>query len=302
MKVLVTGGAGFVGRHLVRALVEAGDDVTVLDNLHRSSRTSVHSSSRFLEGDIRDRAALDRAARGAEMIYHMAAQSNVLGSTQDVDYSFTTNVVGTFELLKAAERAGVRRVVFTSSREVYGEQRILPVSETAQTSAKNAYGASKVAGEAYCRAWAARGELDCAIVRLSNVYGPGDSGRVIPTWLARAADGQDLIVFGGQQVIDFIPVETAVAAIRQAALVDLDAPVNVGSGRGTPLLALAERIGALAGGRVATVVEPARDAEVVRYVADTTRMRGVLGIEPPADPLCLLPDLWGTIAARRPAA
>ena len=302
MKVLVTGGAGFLGRHLVRSLVEAGDDVTILDNLHRSSRTSVHSSARFIEGDIRDGATLDEAAKGAETIYHLAAQSNVIGSIHDVDYSFTTNVVGTFELLKAAERAGARRVVFTSSREVYGEQRILPVSETAQTSAKNAYGASKVAGEAYCSAWAARGGLECAIVRLSNVYGPEDTGRVIPTWLDRAARGQDIVVFGGQQVIDFVPVDTAVAAICRAAVEDLDAPVNVGSGRGTPLLALAERIRALAGNRVAAVVEPARDAEVVRFVADTTRMRGVLGIEPPADPLCLLPDLWDSVMARRPAA
>ncbi len=302
MNVLVTGGAGFIGRHLVRALVEAGDDVTVLDNLHRSTRADVHSSARFIEGDIRDATALDGALRNCQTVYHLAAQSNVLGAIQDVDYSFTTNVAGTFELLKAAERAGVHRVVFTSSREVYGEQRVLPVSETAQTNAKNAYGASKVAGEAYCRTWAARGDIKCAIVRLANVYGPGDTGRVIPIWVDRAASGQDLVIFGGQQVVDFIPVETAVSAIRAAAEADLDGPVNVGSGRGTPLLALADRIRALAGGRVANVIEPAREAEVVRFVADTTRMREVLGVEPPADPLCRLPDLWQSAITRSAAA
>ncbi len=302
MRVLVTGGAGFIGHHLVQSLLAAGDDVAVIDNLRRSARSAVHPAARFFEGDIRDPAALAASVRGCDTVYHLAAQSNVIGAMEDVDYSFTTNVGGTFELLKAATAAGVRRVVFTSSREVYGEQQILPVSETARTSPKNLYGASKVAGEAYCRAWKPGNGPECAIVRLANVYGPGDNRRVIPLWLDQATNGQDLVVYGGQQVIDFVPIATAVRAIQSAAGANLDGPVNVGSGRGTPLLALAERIRALAGGRVSTVIEPAREAEVVRFVADVTRMRSVLSIEPPSDPLCLLPELWEASRSRRTAA
>lgn len=302
MRVLVTGGAGFIGNHLVRSLVEAGDEVIVLDNCHRATRASVHAAACLVEGDVRDARALQGAMRGSEIVYHLAAQSNVLGATRDMDYSFTTNVAGTFEVLKAAEQSGARRVVFASSREVYGEQRILPVSETAALNAKNSYGASKVAGEAYCRAWAGRGGVEVAILRLANVYGHGDHQRVIPLWLDRAVRGEDLVLYGGQQVIDFVPVTTVVRAIRAAAGARLGGPVNVGSGRGTPLLALADRIRSLAGGRIATVIEAARDEEVVRFVADTARMRDQLGIEPPADPLGLLPELWEAVRSGERAA
>ncbi len=289
---MVTGGAGFLGSHLADALVARGDEVVVFDNLRRGRREFVSPGAAFIDGDIRDEAALAAALGGAEVVYHLAAQSNVLGSLREMDYSFTTNVVGTFNVLKAASAAGARRVVFSSSREVYGEQACLPVSEHAQLLAKNPYGASKLAGEAYCRAWSTVGAMAVAVLRFGNLYGPRDSGRVIPLWIERALAGEELEVFGGDQLLDFVPVEMAVRALIVAGERDLDGPVNVGSGVGTTILGLAERVSALAPGHARVCLLPARPAEVVRFVADTARMRRVLQVEPPADPLEALGALF----------
>ena len=288
-RVLVTGGAGFLGSHLVDALLARGDEVIVLDNLRRGRREFLDLAAvRLIEADIRDPDSVSAASVGVETVYHLAAQSNVLGAMADVDYSFSTNVVGTYNVLRAASEGGCRKVLFSSSREVYGEQDLLPVEESAQLLAKNPYGASKVAGEAYCRAWAAFGTIETAVLRFGNLYGPRDSGRVIPLWLQRAARGEPLHVYGGEQVLDFVPVGMAVEALLAASVCSLDEPVNVATGVGTAILALAERIRTLSGGRSAIEVLPARGAEVVKFVGSTTRMRALLGIRPPADPLAEL--------------
>lgn len=292
MKVLVTGGAGFIGSHLVDALSARGDDVAVIDNLRRGRREFIAASgARLIEGDIRDPGAVEAAMEGAEAVFHLAAQSNVLGAMSDIDYSFSTNVVGTFNVLKAASRAGVRRVVFSSSREVYGEPAVVPVAETAAMAAKNPYGASKVAGEAYCRTWATLGGTECSILRFANVYGPRDRDRVIPLWLERAGAGEDLVVYGGEQLLDLVPVATVVEAMLAAAARPADDPINVGSGVGTRILDLAARIRELTGSAVEVDLQPARGAEVVRFVANVSRMRSVLGVMPPAEPLAALSAL-----------
>jgi len=296
MQVVVTGGAGFIGKHLVAALIARGDNVIVLDNLRRAEREAVHPGATFIEGDIRDPETLMRAFEGAARVFHLAAQSNVMGALSEARYSFTTNVVGTFNVLEAATGAGVERVVFSSSREVYGEAEAIPVREDAPLLAKNPYGASKLAGEAYCRTWHHAGATPVNILRFANVYGPGDTGRVIPLWIERAMAGLPLEVFGGEQVIDFVPVRTAVAALLGAAERDLAGPVNIGSGQGTTLLSLADRVRALYPGCPPVEIRPARSAEVVRFIADVSRMRAALGLEPPGDPLAGLAELAGTQA------
>jgi nucleoside-diphosphate-sugar epimerase len=299
MHILVTGGAGFIGSHLVDRLMHDGDaPLVVLDNGHRGSwkKLAAHHNNprvRMVTGDIRDRALLREVSAGADTIYHLAAQSNVMGAVSDISYSFETNVAGTFNVLEAARAAGVRRVVFSSSREVYGEVEHLPVAEDQPLAAKNAYGASKATGEMYCRVFGATYGLEVAVLRLANVYGPRDSGRVIPLWLDAVAAGRDLTVYGGQQVIDFVWVEQVVEAlVRAAAAPVAGRAINIGSGQGTPIMALAERIIALAGATVALDRQPARSVEVPRFVADVSLMRALLGIEPPDDPLFALDRLW----------
>lgn len=290
MKTVVTGGAGFIGSHLVDALVDRGDSVVVIDNLHRGRVEHIEYQIEsgavvFVEGDIRDGDALRRWLAGADVIYHLAAQSNVMGAMDNVDYSFTTNVLGTFELLKAAKEEGVPRVVFSSSREVYGEQKAMPVAESATLNAKNLYGASKLAGEAYCRAWERTAGTTCSVLRLANVYGPRDTDRVIPLWLDRATRGDDLVIYGGTQVLDFVWIDIAVKSLIAAAMIELDGPVNVGSGQGTTLQELARAVTNLTGSKSRVRMEPARAVEVTKFIAATDRMQRILGIPAPAHPL-----------------
>jgi UDP-glucose 4-epimerase len=294
--IVVTGAAGFIGQHLVRRLLSRTSDMIVgVDNLHRGRWDGllelVHQKPlRLIEGDVRDPGLLSNATRGAHIVFHLAAQSNVLGAVADIGYSFETNVVGTFNVLRAARVAGVRCVVFASSREVYGEPHALPVEENFPLAAKNAYGASKIAAEAYCRVFDSA-EMRVVILRLANVYGPGDRDRVIPIFVERVKQGLPLVLYGGEQVIDFVPVDFVVEAIVRAADVRPAEPVNVGSGRGTALKDLARLLLKLDGSSVGWEIAPARPVEVTRFVANVERMRRRLGLEPPEDPLVQVPSL-----------
>jgi UDP-glucose 4-epimerase len=294
-RVLVTGGAGFIGSHLVHALADRGYEVNVLDNLKRGRVRRIDRDIRsgaayFIEGDIRDVEVLREAATGCNAIYHLAAQSNVMGALDDPEYSFTTNTQGTFNVLRCAVDLEIPRVVFTSSREVYGEPDYAPVDEDHPLKAKNPYGASKLAGEAYCRVFQNCYGLDVAVTRLANVYGPDDTSRVIPLWLEQASTGRDLTVYGGNQILDFIWIDTVVEALIHAGAHGLSGPTNIGSGVGTTILELGQRIIATLNANVDLVRLASRNAEVRRFVADITRMKA-LGIEPPSDPLAHLPQL-----------
>jgi nucleoside-diphosphate-sugar epimerase len=293
MRVLVTGGAGFIGRHLVKALRDDGDKVVVLDNLKRGDRTVIPEDVSFIEGDIRDYSTVRNAMSSCDIVYHLAAQSNVMGAVNDPDYSFTSNVVGTYYVLKSAAAVGINRIVFTSSREVYGEVEKLPVTEDQPTTPKNPYGASKVAGEAYCRVAHATNGIDVNVVRLANVYGVGDHDRVIPRWLNLAQRGEDLTLYGGEQILDFVPINLVIGALRKAGEISFHgAPVNVGSGQGVSLRTLAARIRELPDVHVDMRILPARSIEVTKFAADVTRMEEILGLTPPDDPLEDLPVLW----------
>jgi nucleoside-diphosphate-sugar epimerase len=286
VKILVTGGAGFIGHHLVRQLHRATHDVVVLDNLHRPAiRPEDLVCREFIEGDIRKRDDVLRALDGCQAVIHLAAQSNVVGSDNDPSYTFSTNVVGTWTVGQAARNAGVDHFIFASSREVYGEVERLPVSESTHIAPKNLYGATKASGELLLRAIDSTA-MNVSILRLANVIGPGDSERVLPNWLSAARQGKVLALFGGQQVLDFVPIETVVAAVfRLLERGAIEGPVNIGSGKPTALRDLASQVTERIGSLSSVKLLPARTMEVTRFVADVTRMRDVLGVMPPEDPL-----------------
>jgi nucleoside-diphosphate-sugar epimerase len=297
-KIVVTGGAGFIGSHLVdRLLKDEHSDVVVFDNLSRGSLANLrqhadHPSLQFIEGDVADAEAVRAAIRGARYVFHLAAQSSVFGAVQGAEITFNSNVIGTYNVLRAASLHGVQRVLFASSRQVYGEPISLPVDEDSPLLAINSYGASKVAGEAYCRAFRREFGLQVDILRLSNVYGPRDVDRVIPQWIFQALTGRKLIVFGGKQVIDLVWIDQVVEAlVRAAAREGPLPPMNIGSGTGTRIVDLARRIARLATGQPHITFQPARPMEVTRFVANIDRMRQMLDIEPPLDPLNYLPAL-----------
>jgi len=298
MKTIVTGGAGFIGSHLVDRLArDEWGEIVVLDNLTRGKMENLlqhrgNPNVQFFPVDIRNYDLLRDHIRGAEVVFHLGAQSNVMGAVADLDYSFTTNVVGTYNVLKAAKECGARRVVFTSSREAYGEPQYLPVDENHPIGSKNTYGASKVAGEMYARVFYNNFGLETAVLRLANAYGPRDFDRVIPIWLGRTRQGLDLVVYGGKQIIDFVWIDQIVEALVRASKANIiGQPINVGSGQGTPLLNLARRILSLVDSPSQLDIQPARSVEVVRFTAKIDLMREKLGLEPPDDPLFGLPAL-----------
>jgi UDP-glucose 4-epimerase len=294
MKFLITGGAGFLGSHLAEALVQRGDEVVVIDNLRRGRLENLAAIQRDIEvvrGDIRDEDALLSCMTGVEVVFHLAAQSNVMGSLLDLDYSTSTNVSGTVSVLKSAVNAGTRRMVFASSREVYGDPPCVPVGEGAPLNPKNPYGASKVAAESYCNAWSDTYGLECQVLRFVNLFGPRDRDRVIPSWLQCAALGSEMELFGGRQVLDFLWVAQAVDALIAAADCEVTGPINVGSGRGVRLTELAARVAEATRTTSSLIIRPSRRAEVTRFVADTTRMQRILGVIPESDPMRHLSEM-----------
>jgi len=298
MKVLITGGAGFIGSHLVDRLVQHPQyELIILDNLLRGRLENIahhrhNPRVSFVHGDVRRYGDVLDAMRGCQLVYHLAAQTRIMGSVARVDACFETNVIGTFNVLKAAHHLEVPRVVFTSSGEVYGEPRHLPVDESHPLRSKNPYGASKVAAEVYCQVFQEVYHLPISVLRLSHVYGPRDTERVIPVWIRNALRGKDLIVFGGEQVIDWVWVEQVVEALlRATSLPNSSEPINTGHGKGVPILELAKRILELTNSTSQLVLQPPRAAEVVRYEPRVDRMRTLLNLHPPEDALEHLPAL-----------
>jgi UDP-glucose 4-epimerase len=297
-RIVVTGGAGFIGSHLVDALLDTDvDEVVVVDNLHRGRLENLAGREtdprlRVIRADIRDFEAVRSALGRATVVYHLAAQATVMGAARDIDYTFTTNVVGTYNVLRAAAEQGTAKVVFSSSREVYGEPVSLPVDEGHPLLSINSYGSSKVAGEALCRAFTRECSLGTSILRLANVYGPRDIGRVIPLWIEQARSSEAIVVYGGQQIIDFVWVGEVVQALLRAGGAEVALPpINVASGTGTKIGDLARRIAHLADSRGEIRVVPRRSIEVSRFIGSTDRMTQLLGIVPAADPLGQLPGM-----------
>lgn len=297
-KILITGGAGFIGSHLIDHFLDMDAvQIRVLDNLNHPNFSRVaefryHPRLEFVHGDVRDYHTIRQAVDGCDLIFHLAAQSNVMRAESDTVYTFETNVNGTFNVLHSALKENVRCVVFTSSREVYGDPISLPVHEDAILQPRNIYGVSKATGELHCRLFREQYGLDVRIIRLSNVYGPGDSDRVIPRFCQAIHDGQPLTLYGGEQVIDFIWIKDAVRALWDVSqLPDLKEPINCASGIGITIRELAEKLCAISHTSTELKILPSRVAEVSRFIADTTRMCSLLGWSPNGQSLDYLAEV-----------
>ncbi len=291
-KSLVTGGAGFIGRHLVRRLLaDSAGPVAVIDNLSRceaGSERGLPQDVEFHRADILDRRVLLEAMKGTEVVYHLAAVSSVGAAQDDFGNAYRINVQGTAAVLQAARECGVRRVIFSSSREVYGEPARLPVPETLPLQPKSAYGLTKASGESCCHL---AESVEVAVLRLANVYGPGDHGRVIPIFLRNAILGRQLKLFGGEQILDFIWIDFVVDALVRAADAPIAGAVNIGSGIGVALPDLARRILDISDSDSHIEFAPKKPFEVSRFVADTAAARRILNLEPVTDPLFELASL-----------
>ncbi len=258
MRVLVTGGAGFIGSNLVDALVSQGHDVVVLDDLTTGYEDNVNPAATLLVGDVADPIVMNQAVAGASVVYHLAAARAVLRSVEQPRDTDRTNTGGTLNVLEAARAAGVRRVVSTSSSSIYGGAATLPTPETAPLVPRSPYAVSKLAGEHYARVYWELHRLETVSLRLFNVFGPRqrpDSmyAAVIPLFIDALRKGEPPEVHGdGKQSRDFTYIGDAVAAFVAAGTAPADRcagkAYNIAGGRDRSLLdlldVLRERLGA----------------------------------------------------------
>ena len=296
MKILVTGGAGFIGSHIVDRCVAEGHEVRVLDDLSNSTIINLEEHIRkrtieFLKGDIRDQKAVKDSIRNVDAVFHEAAQVSIPLSMNDPMYTDDVNVRGTLNLLVAASEEGVERFVYASSSSVYGDPARLPVTEDTPFQPLSHYAASKIAGEAYCLSlWKARG-LPTVCLRYFNVFGPrqGSSGyaSVIPAFIRSLLDGKPMNIFGdGSQTRDFVHVRDVVQANMLATSKNAVAGIayNIGSGKPVTVTELARVLGQIAGGRSPSPLYlPPRSGDVKHSVADVTRAKEALGFRPGTD-------------------
>ncbi len=303
-RVLVTGGAGFIGSHLVDYLLQHdARQVIVVDDLTRPRLDWLDARKgcpqiQFVQCSILDAQPIEFALAGVDVVYHLGAVATVMDAVRDPERTFAVNAMGTVQMAMAARRAGVRRFVFSSSREVYGDPATLPVAEDAPLRPKNVYGASKAAGEMFLSTLGPA-EIEAVILRLANVYGPGDRGRVIPIFLNNARKGLPLTLYGGEQMLDLVWIGDVVESFVKAGFSETHVaePINIGSGAATRLQTLAQRITSLVGSQAPVQIAPPRGPEVERYQADLRRAERYFGLRLKADPLDRLPDMLDQPAA-----
>ncbi|WP_255191015.1 NAD-dependent epimerase/dehydratase family protein [Natronobeatus ordinarius] len=294
--VLVTGGAGFVGSHLVDALVEE-NEVRVLDDLSTGECTHVHDDATFIEGSVSDPSFRDRAMAGVDLVFHEAAIVDVPESVENPRGTHRVNLEASLDLLEDARREDAR-VVLASSAAIYGHPEALPVTESTVSEPTSPYGVQKLALDRYARVYAALYDLPTVALRYFNVYGPRQRGPysgVISTFLEQAGAGQPITIEGdGEQTRDFVHVRDVVRANLLAATTEhVGEAYNVGTGDSTTIRELAETIRDATGADVPIVHREPREGDVRHSRADVSKARDRLGFEPTIDLESGIRDLAG---------
>ncbi len=294
MRCLVTGGAGFIGSHLVRALLARGDEVVVLDNLSTGrleNLTEVMSDIRFIEGDLTNPADVDEATKGANLVFHQAALPSVPRSMKDPIGSHDANATGTLNVLWAAQRFGVTRVVSASSSSVYGDTEKLPKEETMELFPKSPYAATKLAVELYSQTFTRAYGLETVCLRYFNVFGPRQDpnspyAAVIPIWLRLMSEGKPPEIFGdGKQSRDFTYIDNVVQANLSAGSAPKASGLafNVAAGERVVLIDMARELMRRFGYEGEPVLTAPRPGDILHSFADVSRARELLGYEPKID-------------------
>jgi UDP-glucose 4-epimerase len=290
-RVLVTGGAGFIGSHLVDALLRRGAQVRVVDDFSSGREENLAQAIdriELLRGDFADPAIAERAVDGVDVVFHQGAVPSVPRSVAEPVRTNRANIDGTLRILESARQAGVRRVVYAASSSAYGDTEVLPKVETMPANPRSPYALQKFAGETYARLYFELYGLETVALRYFNVFGPRQDpastyAAVIPRFITACLQGESPHIHGdGEQTRDFTFVEDAVRA-NLAAAEAKDAPgrvFNVAGGRQTSLNALLEAIQGIVGSRVRAIHEPPRAGDVRHSLADLTQARELLGYEP----------------------
>jgi UDP-glucose 4-epimerase len=285
MRVLVTGGAGFIGSHLVDALLEAGHETAVIDNLSTGRRENIAPGVRFWELDISDCSAVAQAFAevAPEVVFHFAAQASVTRSLADPSYDAMSNLVGGLNVLQEAIKRNSHHFVFASTGgAIYGEPEQIPAGEDVVARPLCPYGVAKLAFEQYLAMFARVQDLSYTCLRFGNIFGPrqdplGEAG-VIAIFVGRLLRGEPPIVYGdGRQTRDYVYVGDAVAAALRAMELRKTGVFNIGTGRQTSVLELVDHLGSLTRSQVAPVFAPPRKGEVLHIALDASKARRELG-------------------------
>jgi nucleoside-diphosphate-sugar epimerase len=289
-RVLVTGGAGFIGSNLVRALLERGDDVRVLDNFSTGNRANLESLDvEIVEGELRSYERVHNAVRGTEVVYHLGALGSVPRSVQDPLTSSAVNVEGTLNVLLAARDEGVRRVVFSSSASVYGSRLQLPAAEDTPPDPISPYGVAKLAAERYCISFSRVYEsFESVVLRYFNVFGPRQSpfsqyAAGVPLFITAIAGGRPITVYGdGEQSRDFTFVGNVVDATMRAGEADGASGeiFNVAAGSPASVNTVADTIGEILGKPVEKRFVAPRPGDIRNSWADLSKAEKILGFRP----------------------
>ena len=289
-RVLITGGNGFIGSHLAEELVAHGDSVTLFDSHFTSNSGSLPCER--IRGDVRDYQAVKQAADAKDAVFHFAAVSRVAWGQEDPFNCWLTNQLGTLNVLEACRKASSHPMLFyASSREVYGEPLTLPVREDHPKNPKSVYGVTKLCAENACRSYQTGvngGErVNQIIFRFSNVYGSERDlpERVIPKFMAQAIRGEDIMLYGGEQVLDFTFISDTVSGIIKAYSAGLDGDAygedfHFVTGHGCSVSELARMIVDLVGSPSKIVPVQANGFEVRKFIGDPGKAHQMLGYEP----------------------
>jgi nucleoside-diphosphate-sugar epimerase len=287
--VLVTGGAGFIGSNLARALLDRGDRVRVIDNFSTGNRANLAGLDvEVVEGELRSYERVHNAVRGTEIVFHLGALGSVPRSVQDPLTSGAVNVEGTLNVLLAARDEGIRRVVFASSSSIYGNQRELPLRESMPPDPISPYGVAKLAAERYCVSFSrVYHSFETVVLRYFNVFGPRQDptsqyAAVVPLFITAIAAGEPVTIFDdGEQSRDFTYIDNVVAANLLAA--DAEGAngriFNVSAGAPATVNELADTVGRLLDKPVEREYRPARPGDLRDSWADVSEARSVLGYE-----------------------
>ena len=308
MRALVTGGCGFIGAHLVDALAGLGHEVAVLDDLSTGSRGRLHPAARLIEGSIADADAVAAACEGVEAVFHAAALARVGRSLDDPVGTHEVNATGALRVFEAARRAGVARVVHSSSSSVYGDQPEPLLREDMTPRPKSPYGLQKLIAEQYAEQYARLFGLSVVSLRYFNVYGPGQPSEgayelVIPRFLRLREAGEPLTVYGdGEQTRAYTHVSDVVRANLLAAAAGLPRGEHLALNVGTREETSVNAIAALIGGPAVHVPHPREAFEERRKAADWSRAREAIGWEPRVPLAEGLRGLAGTGAAHAAGA
>jgi UDP-glucose 4-epimerase len=281
--ILITGGGGFIGIPLAQCLHSKGFSITIIDDFSRGSKHNIHdfpSDIEVIEKNILQEKITENAIQNADLVFHLSALSRVIPSINDPELCFRSNVVGT-EIIARICSKYKKKIIFSSSREIYGNAEKIPVKESFPLVPENPYGSSKIAGESIIRAYSRTYGLKYDILRLTNVYGPLDFDRVIPIFIERAMNGEIFFIYGGEQVIDFVYIDDVIDAFIGCLDSTTDNKIlNIGSGIGTDIISLAKTIIDISSSSSKFFLKEKRTGEVDRFVADISNAKKMLNWKP----------------------